>query len=115
MTFEEFEQADTQKLRQTAKERFDRSNELGEMYSARPGLLLEAQFYMSEIDRRESSRITRRDFRLELIIIFLIGLEILIGIAGIYFSFKEGKEQAIILERIEKAAMRAGNMNMIRP
>jgi len=52
---------------------------------------------------------------MELIIIALIVGEIVIGIFGIWLGFREGKEQAAILERVERAAMRAGSMNLVRP
>lgn len=93
----------------------------GGAWERRVAKLLESQFYMSEIDRRqaeierqEDRRITSRSHRMELIIIALIVGEIVIGIFGIWLGFREGKEQAVILERIEKAAMRAGNMNIVR-
>ena len=58
---------------------------------------------------------------MELIVIFLIGLELVMGIWGIVAATKESKEQAKImdrvvqgLDRVEKAANRAGNMNLLR-
>jgi hypothetical protein len=122
MTFEEFEKADARKLREMAKEVFDLSQHPFIANEAKPSHLLEAQSYLSEIDRRQADverqedwRIASRSHRIELIIIGLIGLEIIIALVAIWLGFKEGKEQAVILERIEKAATRAGNMNMVRP
>jgi hypothetical protein len=122
MTFEQFEKADSRKLREMAKEVFDLSQHPYIANEAKPSHLLEAQFYLSEIDRRqaeierqEDRRIASRSHRMELIIIALIVGEIVIGIFGIWLGFREGKEQAAILERVEKAAMRAGSMNMVRP
>jgi hypothetical protein len=83
---------------------------------------LKLKVYLSEIDRRqaeierqEDRRIASRSHRMELIIIALIVGEIVIGIFGIWLGFREGKEQAAILERVEKAAMRAGSMNLVCP
>jgi hypothetical protein len=122
MTFEEFEKAEARELRQHAKRCFELGQLTNTDVGARPSYLLEAQFYMSEIDRREANierqedrRIALRSHRIELSIIALIILEILI-------AFGEGKKQAeilerqaSILERVEKAATGAGNMNLVRP
>lgn len=122
MTFEAYDKADTLKLKEMAREAFDKSQDPRMITEAQLAYLLEAQFYMSEIDRREANierqedrRIASRSHRMELSIIALIILEILI-------AFGEGKKQAeilerqaSILERVEKAATRAGNMNMVRP
>ena len=59
-------------------------------WELQPALLLQAQFYMNEVDRRHDASIVRRDFILELIIIFLIVAEIVFGIV-------EGNKQANIL------------------
>jgi hypothetical protein len=122
MGLEEFEAANTQTLKAEAKACYDGAMEMaGGAWERRVAKLLEAQFYMSEIDRRqaemerqEDRRIASRSHRMELIIIGMIGLEIIIALVAIWLGFKEGKEQAVILERIEKAAMRAGNMNIVR-
>jgi hypothetical protein len=122
MTFEEFEKADARKLREMAKEVFDLSQHPYTANEAKPSRLLEAQFYLSEIDRRqaeaehqESRGWASSSHKMELIIIVLIVFEIVLGVAGIGVDFWEGKQQAIILERVEKAAIRAGSMNMVRP
>jgi hypothetical protein len=65
-----------------------------------PGLLLQAQFYMNEVDRRNESKISRRDFRMELTVIALILLEVIIGIGGIVFGIVEGNKQVEILNRM---------------
>lgn len=121
MTFEEFEKAKPEELKQTAKSCFDMLGASSGSWDRKAVKLIEAQFYLSEIDRRnaeierqEDRRIASRSHRMELIIIALIIGEIVIGIFGIWLGFREGKEQAVILERIEKAAMRAGNMNLVR-
>jgi len=97
MTFEEFENATDVELRRAAKEDFDGAQ--GATWPVKVPLLLRAQFHMVEMDRRHEAKIVRRDFRLELIIIGLIGLEIIIGLAGIWLGFREANDQARILER----------------
>jgi hypothetical protein len=128
MTFEEFQNAAAETLLAEAKTCFDTSKNFPAPWAGRAPLVLEAQFYMAELDRREaaleraeSRRIATRDFRMELIVIFLIGLELVMGIWGIVAATKESKEQAKImdrvvqgLDRVEKAANRAGNMNLLR-
>jgi hypothetical protein len=56
--------------------------------------LLQAGFYVSEITRRHESKVVRRDFILELIIIGLIVAEVVFGII-------EGNKQATILNKME--------------
>ena len=85
------------------------------------GALLEAQFYIGGMTAAMAPEIARRDFRMELIVIALIGFELLAAIGGIVYSVRESKEQAQIMERqiqllekVEKAMIRAGNMNLVR-
>jgi hypothetical protein len=52
MTFEEFEKATPDDLRVEAKQCFDRGNE-NPSWGGGPTLLVQAQFYMQELDRRE--------------------------------------------------------------
>jgi cell division protein FtsB len=66
----------------------------------RQRLLTEADFYLNALIWRSDARVSRRDFRMELIVIFLILLEALIGIGGIIFGIKEGNKQAAILDRM---------------
>jgi hypothetical protein len=121
MTFEEFEKAEPNELRRVAKACFDSLGSMGGGgWDRKAAKLLEAQFYMMELDRRESADIARRDFRMELIVIALIGLELIVGIWGITLGVRENKEQAQAMERVvqgldrvEKAANRAGNMDLI--
>jgi hypothetical protein len=99
----------------------------GGTWERRAAKLLEAQFYMSELDRREaekerkeSRRIATLDFRMELAVIALIALEPIVAIWGIVIGLRESKEQAAItqkqiemLDRVEKAANKAANTNLI--
>src|SRR5258708_5628993 len=116
MTFEEFEKADAEELRQQAKASFDKARKFGESWGGAPTLLLEAQFYMMEMDRRRveqdrkyaeihrkrDAKIAERDFRMEVVVIFLILLELIAAIIGIVMAIREGKEQAQVLEQLRK-------------
>lgn len=80
MNTDEFEKATEKDLRRKANECFDKLKDSGSQEW--PALLLSAQFYMDEIERREHDRVARRDLFLELVVILLIGLEIYFGITG---------------------------------
>jgi hypothetical protein len=93
---EEFKKLSDDELLQKADECFaDIENAVYgmEVHTAK---LLRAQFYMNEVDRRDNTRIARRDFRLELIVILLIGAEIVLGLV-------EGNKQAVILDRMDRS------------
>src|SRR2546427_9009968 len=101
MTFQQFQKASDEQLRQEVIERFDHYNE------TRPGgleWLWEAQFFMGEIDRREGSRVSKRDVRLELIIIFLILMEILIGVWGIVVATRDSSAQATVMQKLVESS-----------
>jgi hypothetical protein len=91
MRVEEFETLKKKQLREKANECFNRIEGAG--HEQTPALLLEAQFYLREIDRRGESWIAWRDLVLELVIIGLIGWEIL-----------EGNKQAEILRQMSASA-----------
>jgi hypothetical protein len=80
MTFDEFEIATNEDLRREAKRCFDLYGSPSVGGLDKPQLVLEAQFYMQELGRREDSKIATRDFLMELIVIFLIALELLAAI-----------------------------------
>jgi hypothetical protein len=91
----------------------------GGSWDRRAAKLLEAQFYMIELDRRHDARIARRDFRMELVVIGLIGLELIAATWGMWLGSKESNEQAQTMERvvngldrIEKASRQAGQLNL---
>lgn len=90
MTFEEFSDADDLMLLLETKACFDEYNDPNTGGLDKPALLLEAQFYIQELGRREDSRIARRDFRMELVVIFLIGLEL---VAAVVLAIWGGREQ----------------------
>lgn len=91
MTFEEFQKAGAKELRFQARECFD---EVGKVVSweRKASKLLEAQFYMQELDRRHDSWISWRDLLLEIVVIFLIGWEIHLGI-------KQGNDEGALMDK----------------
>jgi hypothetical protein len=98
MKAEEFAQATEAELRQKANECFAKLESHGSM--EKPALLIEAQFYLDEIERRKQDKIARRDYRmewvvigLELIVIVLIGLELL-----------DGNKQLAVLDHLNTSA-----------
>jgi hypothetical protein len=94
MTFEEFETANSKQLRSEARICFQASMEMaGGAWERRTAKLLEAQFFMQELDRREDSWIARRDFWLEVAVIILILVEILLSIYGIKLAVKQGNDE----------------------
>jgi hypothetical protein len=97
MTFEEFEKASSKDLRAHAKGCFDRCFTESMTGDIRAATLLEAQFYMSEMDRRHDSKIARRDFWMEVLVIILILAEIVVGVW-------EGNDQAGVLSKLNTSA-----------
>lgn len=95
MNFDQFEKATVEDLKAEAKRCFDESRTLtpADLEYKAP-LMLEAQFYMQEMDRRDSSRIARRDWWLEVVVIVLIGIEIVLSLVGMNIAIQEGKAQA---------------------
>jgi hypothetical protein len=80
MTFEGFLVADEAELLAETKKCFDRYNNPNLGGLDKPALLLEAQFYIQELGRREDAKVARRDFRMELIVILLIFLELIAAV-----------------------------------
>jgi hypothetical protein len=99
MTFKEFENATPEKLREEAKSCFDRAEE-NPSWGGGPTLVLQAQFYMMEMDRRENAWIARRDFWMEFIIIVLIVGELIFS----YFALREGGQQTGVLQKLQESA-----------
>jgi hypothetical protein len=104
MTFEEFEKATPKQLRDFAKARFETANTVGSAHAGTPALLLEAQFYLAEIDRREANknrredrRVSLRDLLLEIVVIVLIGVEIMLAVRqGVDEDLLMAKQNAIL-------------------
>src|SRR5260370_40774640 len=79
MTFNDFERANKRDLEEKANDCFRKYYDANTGGLDKPALLLEAQFYMNEMDRRHQTWISRRDLMLEMAVIVLIGAEILLG------------------------------------
>ena len=105
MTFEEFATASPELLRAQAKACFDQAN-ASPSWGGAPTLLLTAQFYLQELDRRQANRdrqdttlerrhdqrIAWRDLFLEIIVILLIGGEIALAI-------KQGRDEDQLMDK----------------
>jgi hypothetical protein len=65
-------------------------------------LLLEAQFYLTAVARKRDDIVAKRDRKLEIWVIVLIGVEILLSVGGILIGVKEGNSQARVLSNIER-------------
>jgi hypothetical protein len=100
MNFDEFEKATDDQLKAEAKRCFDESRRQtpGDLQYKAP-LMLEAQFYMQERDRRDSSRVARRDLWLEVSVIGLICAEIVLSIWGIKLSIKQGADEDTMMQK----------------
>lgn len=95
MRVAEFRNKGDNELLQTADHCFAQMEQSGA--PEHPALLLKAQLYMNEVDRRHDAQIARRDFRMELVVIFLILLEVIIGVGGFVYGVVEANKQAMIL------------------
>jgi len=65
----------------------------------RLAILLEAQFYQTELDRRKSSWVEQRSFWLEIAVIVLILGEILLSIYGIRLAIREAKDDTVAMDK----------------
>jgi hypothetical protein len=99
MTFEEFEVSNDLDLTRETKICFDKYNDPNKGEGDKPALLLEAQFYMQEIGRREDSRIARRDFWMEFSVIGLILAEIVLSIYGLRLAIKQDKDEQAMMDK----------------
>jgi hypothetical protein len=66
-------------------------------------LLLEAQFYVAAVVRKRDEKVARRDFWLEVAVIILIGIEIVLSVAGIGIGIHEANQQSVVLSNIQKS------------
>jgi hypothetical protein len=107
MKAEDFDRATLQELLARANKCFDAApSPLDEpdRYlddAAKLRLLLEAQFYLSAVGRKRDEEVARRDRKLEIWVIILIGVEIVLSVAGIGLALYEGNQQASVLSNIE--------------
>jgi len=114
MTVEEFQSATADHLREKANDSFVKADQSGSL--DRPGFLMEAQFYLAEIERREqqkerveSARIARRDFWMEIAVIVLIGIEIGIGFIGVFAGASEAGKQITALNSLNQSTSRTAS------
>jgi hypothetical protein len=71
--------------------------------AAKLRLLLEAQFYLTAVARKRDEEVARRDRKLEIWVIVLIGVEIVLSIVGVGLALYEGSQQASVLSNIERS------------
>ncbi len=100
MTFNDFERANKRDLEEKANDCFRKYYDANTGGLDKPALLLEAQFYMNEMDRRHQTWISRRDLMLEMAVIVLIGVEILLG----------GKQDAVLTQLQSSTAATASTL-----
>jgi ABC-type transport system involved in cytochrome bd biosynthesis fused ATPase/permease subunit len=98
MRTEDFENATEMELRQKANECFNTLHDSGS--HEKPALLIEAQFYMDEIERRKQDKVAKRDFKMELLAICLEILVILL----IVLELVEGGQQSKALDAAASSA-----------
>ena len=117
MRAEEFDKASIEELQAHANVCFDMAQSpRQEPLVMRPGarpfdlsdeaklrLLLEAQFYMTAVARKRDEQVAKRDFRMEVAVIVLIGAEIVLSLIGIYTGIHEANQQSNVLSSIEKS------------
>jgi hypothetical protein len=110
MRFEEFRNVSDDVISERAKNLFEAIQEGGPLYNTDLGraALLEAQFYMQELDRRERERERQadeanaaRDFKYERIIIYMIAGEIVLAIVSLIYTAHEGIAQNRILANLQ--------------
>jgi len=93
MRFDQFEKASTEELRKEAYAALELADKT---FAGHPGYdasLTAARFWIDEIKRRDDDKISRRDFRMELVVIWLIALELLVTVGlAVYGWHEESKE-----------------------
>ena len=104
--YEEFVRLTDEQLRQLADECLKKFQASRSPVRDTP-LILQAQLYMNELSRREDTVVAHRDYRMateshtmEKWVIGLIGLEIVLSIAGIGIGLYESSEQAKVLSSV---------------
>jgi hypothetical protein len=98
MTAEEFERATEMELLRRANQCLAKFDESGS--HERPALLIEAQLYMDEIERRKQGKIAKRTYILEKLAILL---EVIV-IVLIVLELVEGRGQSKALDALAKSA-----------
>lgn len=105
MRAEELDNLTEQQLQQKANECFVKAEETN-VHLADGGfeklrLQLEAQFYLTALARKRDDAVAQRDFRMEVGVIILIGLEIILSVIFGVGGVLEGKDQARILKEMD--------------
>lgn len=98
MRLADFENATTQQLRQKVDELFEEA-ETAEYIPQCEARLLEARFYLAEIERREHNKVGQRDFWMEASVIFLILIEIVLSIYGIRLAIRQGNDADALMTK----------------
>ncbi|HUO36243.1 MAG TPA: hypothetical protein VMU43_14740 [Candidatus Acidoferrum sp.] len=106
MRVEEFERLSRKLVRFRANEAFDAAEKFGIQNTSK---LLEAQFYMRELEHRYDSRISIRDFILEIVVILLIGWEIGLGYQQERQQRQAFNAQLQVLENLQKSTDTTAN------
>jgi hypothetical protein len=121
---ENFESLDDNALRRVANACFERAESIGQNPMA-TSHLLQAQFYLAEIarrerdrDRRTDSRIATRDFWIELAVVVLIILEIIIAVWGGYEQDKilrqmSGNETTGLANLVDEQKKSLGSLTLM--
>ncbi len=114
MTFEQFEKARPEDLKAQAKECFDLINSPQIPNEFQVAKLLEAQFYMQELDRRHGSWVATRDLILEIVVIVLIGAEIVLAVKqGVDEGVMMDKQNAILSKLNDSSSATATSMRLL--
>src|SRR5690242_8577805 len=98
MNTEDFENASEKDLRLRANECFEKITDSGS--HEQPALLLQAKFYLDEIERRKQDKVASRAFKRELL---ALGLEVIV-ILLIAFELVDGSKQSRALEAVAESA-----------
>lgn len=111
MTFDEFERASTGQLRAQARKCFERhQNGIEESAESNLAALVEAQFYLNEVERKSSSRVALRDLFLEIVVIVLIGGEIGLAVYQGTHQDEANRKQTAVLNNLERSTESTANL-----
>src|SRR5882762_7878983 len=73
--------------------------------------VIQAQLYLAELNRRkqawesdESAKIAKRDYKLELWVIVLIGAELVLAVVAIVVGWVEGAKQTKVLDELNRSS-----------
>jgi hypothetical protein len=99
---EDYENWDRKRLRHTINECFEHASNADPV--DRLAVLLEAQVYTRELERRSDSRVSIRDFILEIVVIALIGWEIHMGYQQAWQQNQAFEKENVIWEQMETSS-----------